>query len=550
MFIYSGKLKWQGYGEDETFVIILPNGPVRVGDSAYLFFQWTVDAKGVKKPNWFQNLIVSKASKTQSGDDTFVLAHHYYSWEITTQQVYGKLNVTMSNPTNFKSTMTLDRIWQSRGEQSTGTARIWTGKINWVQFASNEMAIFIVPEGFGDGKPVLSLWQWTVDGSGNKKSPSFREAVQKLESGAGNGVKFSYHSYYDLTCTWDKKTEKLAVHMKGPEANKDLGEFSLSAIIERHSHDFNPPEPTTEKVGFEARLPRAQPSLPRILTPMPFPRTLIDTLAHTASFVDQAGYLAKYAMERFNALDADFHVRGQQLDTASSQIGQLKGEIQKLTGDLNVEKAKSIDLEKTLKAARDQAADDRKALTDKINKLEDDLRQGTQHDAEDHQALEAARKAFEAERVAKDELRKLLDAAQLEKSRAEASLEAALVKISSLEGKVHDLEVQLNVETNLNATLDKENAGLKKELKDLTAKLRQTQSDLSQAQQDLSDAQDGNADKDNEILRVTGDRDRAIESLKAKETAYGKLNTQKQNADAKIRQLEKEVKALREASNC
>lgn len=33
------------------------------------------------------------------------------------------------------------------------------------------------------------------------------------------------------------------------------------------------------------------------MTPMPFPRTLIETLAHTAAFVDQAGYLAKYAEE-------------------------------------------------------------------------------------------------------------------------------------------------------------------------------------------------------------------------------------------------------------
>ena len=46
---------------------------------------------------------------------------------------------------------------------------------------------------------------------------------------------------------------------------------------------------------FEARLPQAQPTLPRILTPLPFPRDLFETLTHTAAFIDQAGYLTKYA---------------------------------------------------------------------------------------------------------------------------------------------------------------------------------------------------------------------------------------------------------------
>jgi phage tail tube protein FII len=49
-----------------------------------------------------------------------------------------------------------------------------------------------------------------------------------------NGVKFSYHSYYDITCTWNKKTDTLAVHMKGQEADRDLGEFKLLAVTNLH----------------------------------------------------------------------------------------------------------------------------------------------------------------------------------------------------------------------------------------------------------------------------------------------------------------------------
>jgi hypothetical protein len=61
--------------------------------------------------------------------------------------------------------------------------------------------------------------------------------------------------------------------------------------------DINPAEPTPEKGQCELRKPQPQATLPRILDPMPFPKGLLETLAHTAAFVDQAGYLAKYALD-------------------------------------------------------------------------------------------------------------------------------------------------------------------------------------------------------------------------------------------------------------
>lgn len=61
--------------------------------------------------------------------------------------------------------------------------------------------------------------------------------------------------------------------------------------------DVNPAEPKPEKGECELRKPQPQATLPRILDPMPFPKGLLETLAHTAAFVDQAGYLAKYALD-------------------------------------------------------------------------------------------------------------------------------------------------------------------------------------------------------------------------------------------------------------
>ncbi|KAI1019166.1 hypothetical protein LB503_009215 [Fusarium chuoi] len=116
MFVYEGRLDWKPYGDNETFVIILPDGPVRVGDTAYLFSQWTKDAQGTKKANFFQKSAIEKVSKTPSGDDTFIAKASYYSWEITSRDIYGKLDVVMSNPAGAKSSMSFKRIWQSKGE--------------------------------------------------------------------------------------------------------------------------------------------------------------------------------------------------------------------------------------------------------------------------------------------------------------------------------------------------------------------------------------------------------------------------------------------------
>ena len=65
---------------------------------------------------------------------------------------------------------------------------------------------------------------------------------------------------------------------------------------------MTPPEPPLEKAEIRVCYPQTEAALPRIQTQMPFPHTLVETLTHTASFVDQAGYLAKYATEVCNRL--------------------------------------------------------------------------------------------------------------------------------------------------------------------------------------------------------------------------------------------------------
>ncbi|KAH7174192.1 uncharacterized protein B0J16DRAFT_348272 [Fusarium flagelliforme] len=484
MFVYEGRLDWKPYGDNETFVIVLPDGPVRVGDTVYLFYQWTFNASNVKKDNSFHKIAIDKVSKTPGGDDTFIAKSSYYSWEITSGNVYQKLKVVMRNPSGYESPMEFKRIWQSEGDVTAASTRIWTGKITWDQYANNEMAIFIAPEGLGQDKPILSMWQWTRDGNGVAKAPSFRAEPQKVISNDDNGVKFNYKSYYDIDCSWNRKTEKLSVKVKGPGSPQDLGDFGLAALIDRHSHDWDPPQTPGKKAELELHSPQPQPSLARVADPLPFPKTLIETLRHTIAYADQAGYLAQYAHDRFTALDADFHARGHQLDTAKAQGDELSKEVKKLTGDLSVEKAKADDLTKRLEEAR-------QANEAEAKRLQDEIAKSKQHDSDDHKAIELLESQLQYERASKAEVQKKLDQASTALAAAEARNKADSERIAGLVTRIAIVEAQLEVETKDNKRLSdekKQQAGkitdLEKQLKDLKAQLEKALKDLKE-QQDL-----------------------------------------------------------------
>nr|CEG04440.1 unnamed protein product [Fusarium clavum] len=346
------------------------------------------------------------------------------------------------------------------------------------------MAIFIAPEGLGQDRPILSMWQWTRDGNGIAKAPSFRAEPQKVISDNENGVKFDYKSYYDISCSWNRKTEKLSVNIKGPGAPQDLGDFALSALIDRHSHDWDPPQTPGKKAELELHSPQPQPALARVADPLPFPKTLIETLRHTIAYADQAGYLAQYAHDRFTALDADFHARVHQLDTAKAQGEELNKEVKKLTGDLAVEKAKADNLTKRLEEARQANEAEAKRLQDEISKSK-------KHDTEDHKAIELLESQLQYERASKAEVQKKLDEASTALAAAEARNKADSERIAGLVTRIAIVEAQLEVETKDNKRLQDEKkqqadkiADLEKQLKDLRAQLEQALKELKE-QKDL-----------------------------------------------------------------
>ncbi|EEU43465.1 uncharacterized protein NECHADRAFT_82783 [Fusarium vanettenii 77-13-4] len=520
MFVYQGKLQWYNYGKDETLAVVLPNGFARDGDTAYIFSQWTVDAQGRKKYNWFQTLVVSNLTKTSSGDDSFVLKGAYYTWKITTQQTYSKISITMSNPQKDKSTMTADRVWESKGEQDTGDARIWTGKFNYIQYASNEPAIFIAPDGFGDGKPILSLWH----------------CVQKALSKPGGGnYQFSFTDYYTLTCTWNDKNESLAARLRyGSGQEYDVATLNLSAKIEREtrdSHSLDPPSTPGKKVEVETHLPQVQPSLRRLLTPLPFPGKLLDTLEHTAAFLDQAGYLARYAQDHFAALDADYHVQVHLVEALQKENINLKEQIKKLTDALRLANAKADELQRQIDAAKTDAKKKEEELRKRIHELENE-------NIKDDKLLDDLRKELAALLAKIAQLENDLAALLVEKKTLLSQITTLQESVVVLEAQKVGLENSLKVQKDLNDALEKTNADLTKENKTLTDEKTALQAQLAKTQPELADTQEIVKKTQLDLESANKKLKRSDTKLQDREGDLERLRDLLVKADRKINKLE------------
>ncbi|RGP78702.1 hypothetical protein FLONG3_3157 [Fusarium longipes] len=534
MFVYQGKLNWWTYAKDETFVVILPSGPVRVGDSVYLFSQWTQDAQGMKKRNWFQTIAVDSVTQTDSSDVTFVLKGAWYNFTVTTKSGYKEISVVMRNPTNGVSDpMPLKRIWESK-QELTGTTRVWTGKFKWLDFAKDEPAIFIVPDGFGEDKPILSLWQWTRASNGNFKEPSFRDEVQKNVTGLGTDtVKFSYKSYYDIRCTWDAKKDMLDVWLKeGGGHEENVGDMIRSAIIERqrHTHDPQPIEPTPEKGQCDLRRPQPQACLPRIVDPMPFPKGLLDTLAHTAAFVDQAGYLAKYALDHFSALDADYHAQIEKVKAKDAEITNLKGTIEHLSGSRNVEKAKVEELQKQLK----QANKDAQSLRDEIAQLNKYISDDKIKDDESRKILQDTQKKLDSLQQEKASLKMDLDAANSTITELNARISDYQQQIIQRDTEISRLKAAVHSQTELNKILTAKNTELNASVTELKATQETLEGDLKRANERIQVLMHQNKESRQKISAAENERDKA----RAETTA---ANRQRDDAVEELEELKQKI---------
>ena len=92
--VYVGKMNWLSYAEDELLSIIIPRG---IGNNMPVtaIWQWTVDAKGNKKPNVSVATTQSSANTTSAN---FTFTDGYYTFTCSVNDATKTTTVTMSNP--------------------------------------------------------------------------------------------------------------------------------------------------------------------------------------------------------------------------------------------------------------------------------------------------------------------------------------------------------------------------------------------------------------------------------------------------------------------
>ncbi|RBA10478.1 hypothetical protein FPRO05_05067 [Fusarium proliferatum] len=291
-----------------------------------------------------------------------------------------------------------------------------------------------------------------------------------------------------------------------------------------HTHGWDAPLPPPQNAELQVRLPQPEPSLPRVLEPLPFPTGIIENLKHVVAYADQAGYLVNYAHEV--------------LEERNAAIAQFKQEVKQLGDSLTVEKAKVTDLTKRLDEARASYEAKLKEKDEVIKKDEDQIKKDKGHDIDDHKTIDRLAAQLEYERASKAEVQKNLDQTKTALAAAEASLATASATIASLTTRVASLEAELGVEKK---DIDK----LQKETKDKTAIISQLeknnadlQSKLNGALQDVRNKQNQINAKDSTIRDQSIRIDNLTKESNAKSITINNLQSQINSLQQQIRNLQ------------
>ncbi|KAJ4365939.1 hypothetical protein N0V83_008561 [Neocucurbitaria cava] len=460
-YVYYGKLA------NELLVAVLPNGTVEHGDPIHLY---------TKKK--FSSYKVKDVSVTDNGEELVAFNDGYYAYQAVSKKAYRELSLTIrKDGDSTAATVALVRHYDQplTAIPLSDSPKIWTGAIDFQQWAKNESFIAIAPKGLGNGKPVVALWQWTEDAKGTPRTLSYWTGKQESEATNPTTFSFKQGDYYTLNCKVNAKTNGLNVTIKSP-SNPEVvqKELALSAKVELGAeHSFTPPRPAQHQITLDCSLPRAAPSLPRITGALPFPAGLVDTLTYSAAYVDQAGYLAKYAVKQFDQLDKSFHQLEKKSEARAAKVTKLEGEIVRLGEANHVLTGQNAGLQKQLDANRVSAADAQKTLqkqlddalkalvktqslnkelksyidADKLADIERE-RKHADHEAADHKAIDFANEALKKSHEVEQQLRQTLEKKNQTIVKLDASLETTRAQLGDANGNISRLNAELTVEKN------------------------------------------------------------------------------------------------------
>ncbi|KAF5657157.1 hypothetical protein FHETE_10607 [Fusarium heterosporum] len=513
MFIYQGKLTWLQNAKNETFTIVFPKDEVRANDSVYLFTQWTKDAQGVEKAKFFQTIVVSDLKKLDGGNISFTLASSSYDYTITTQEAYSKIKVDMSNRAGGKTSTILKRGWHSEGKIDPEAAiRIWAGSINWGDRAIDEQAIFILPEGYTDDKPIVSCWQFTKDYSGNPKGPVIEGRSLKVIGLEDKIAKFAFNVHADITCAWNQENEILVVDVKEPDGKQlNIGKLNLFAKIEPQSHSFETEDlsPPVEK-KVELRYPQPQATLQRVLEPLPFPKTLIETLTHGAAFIEQAGYLTKQAQNKFNELHEDFHEQTILVESLKKHKENLEKQIITVTDERNTANENVKEINKQISLLNNE-------YKNKVRELEAMIAGWKKEDDKDHKVINKLKEDISKLHHKNMELLEKLSKAEIAHKKLGVDLAASQARVRSLEATKLTLQNSLAVSNAQNVSYRSQIDALNKKLHKADDANKELQKSLAKAEQETKDTKAKLSAKQKDLDRANNDHGETRKKLEIAE---------------------------------
>ncbi|EIW52721.1 uncharacterized protein TRAVEDRAFT_135035 [Trametes versicolor FP-101664 SS1] len=230
MYVYNGKLDWLDYAKDECITIVFPAG-FALKDPVCAYWQWTTDAEGNEKRNTCQLGSITTVTKTADQYKiTIFFDHSGYSFDSVVAADFKSVTITMRNQSgDTSSAITLQE--QLSDACRVPSTEVFTGKLNWFNYAVNDMITFVVPRGVAVGAPVGLYWQWTEDANGNlKQNRSVNSTFRAVSASGGQTTGTFDDGYYTFEATILSDDKSATIHMRNPNG--------ASTTVEAQHTDF------------------------------------------------------------------------------------------------------------------------------------------------------------------------------------------------------------------------------------------------------------------------------------------------------------------------
>ncbi|KAG7100238.1 hypothetical protein E1B28_002012 [Marasmius oreades] len=108
--VFTGKLNWFKYAENEMLTLVIPRG-VSNGAPVGLYHQWTVDASGVEKANNAVNSTFRDVKTDADGETKGTFGDGYYTYKVTLRSNGKEVEIVMSNPSHAETKNELKKVY-------------------------------------------------------------------------------------------------------------------------------------------------------------------------------------------------------------------------------------------------------------------------------------------------------------------------------------------------------------------------------------------------------------------------------------------------------